>query len=125
MLGTVTPCPYHLVHSKQTRQLVVVLQQSLVPRFHKTELTFDEPERVFHLGADAGLELLKGNNCFVFTRMLFELFELARAHGNRLLCLYIRQLFTVFCPLISRISAHKLFLAMEQMTHLIEVVLVG
>ena len=79
---------------------------------------------MLNLGADAGFELLKGNDCFVFFLFFFELLELARAHGNRPFSLYIRQFFTVFSPLISGISEHKRFLAMEQITHLIEVVLV-
>ncbi|MNY78122.1 hypothetical protein D3C86_2182420 [compost metagenome] len=57
--------------------------------------------------------------------MLFEFLEFARAHGNRPFSLHIGQLFTIFSPLISGISEHKLFLAMEQITDLIEVVLVG
>ena len=57
--------------------------------------------------------------------MLFELFELARAHGNRPFSLYIRQFFTVFSPLISGVGEHKLFLTMEQNPHSIEVVLIG
>ena len=70
-LGTAIPSPYHLVHSKQVRQreqhsqLVIVLPESFVPCFHKTKLTFDEPEWVFHLGADAGFELLKDNHRLV------------------------------------------------------------
>lgn len=104
-LGTAIPSPYHLVHSKQVRQreqhrqLVIVLPESFVPCFHKTKLTFDESEWVFHLGADAGFELLKDNHRLVFTRMFFKFLELARAHGYRPFSLHIGQLFTVFCPL--------------------------
>ena len=81
-MGTVTPRPYHLVHAKQIRQrkqhrqLVVVLLEPLLPSLHKAELTCDEPEQVIQLCADTGLELLKGSDCFVFTRALLEFLEL-------------------------------------------------
>ncbi len=80
---------------------------------------------MFHLGADAGFEPLKSNYSLVFTRVLFEVLDFARAHGNRPFSLNIGQLFTMFRSLISGIGEHKLFLAMEQITYLIEVVLVG
>ncbi len=37
----------------------------------------------------------------------------------------ISQLFTIFHTLISYVSEHKCLLAMEQISHLIEVVLIG
>ena len=88
-MGAVIPCPYHLVHAKQIRQrkqhrqLVVVLAQPLEPRLHKAKLTFDDPKRVLHFGADAGFEPLKGNHSLVFSRMLVELLEpLVASHSQ-------------------------------------------
>ncbi len=54
--------------------------------------------------------------------MLFELLEFASTHGNHQLNLHIGQFITVFSSLISEIGKHKRFLAMEPITHSIEVV---
>ena len=47
-----------IAQGKQRDQLRRVLGQSLVANFGVAELALDDPERVFHLGTDAGLELL-------------------------------------------------------------------
>ena len=44
---------------KQRVQLRRVLGQSPVTNFHVSKLAFDDPKRVFHFGADTGLDVFK------------------------------------------------------------------
>lgn len=44
---------------KQRMQLRCVLGQSPIANLYVPELALDDPERMFHLGADAGLDVLK------------------------------------------------------------------
>lgn len=110
---------------KQHRQLIVVLHQPLVPRFDEAKLTLDEPEWVFNLGSDAGLESFKLDNGLVLARTLFERFDLAWAFGNGPFDLYPSQLLTLGCPLVTGITKHKFLLPVQQIAGLIEVVLIG
>jgi len=47
-----------ITQGKQRDQLRRVLGQSFVANLGKAELALDDPERVFQLGTDSGLELL-------------------------------------------------------------------
>ena len=53
------PAPRHpqVAQGKQCVQLRRVLGQSPVAHLHMSELTSDDPERVFHLSPDAGLDM--------------------------------------------------------------------
>ena len=67
---------------KQRVQLRRVLGQPSVAHLHVPELTFDDPERVFHLGPDACLDLFQLVQDRAHRRALVQHLALARSHGH-------------------------------------------
>jgi len=57
--------------------------------------------------------------------ILMILFDLARSLGDVPLGLHIGQLLALLCPLITGIGQHQLLLAMQQVSHLVQVMLIG
>ena len=67
---------------KQRDQLRRVFEQAPIPSLAIAELAFDHPEGVFHLGPNAGLDLLQLVDQGVYSFALLQSPAPARHHGN-------------------------------------------
>lgn len=84
-------------------QLRSVLRQPPVAHLHMPELAFDDPQRVFHLGAYSGFDVFKFVQEGTHWTVLVQCTVLAWAHGHVPIDIDAFDLFSLGYTLVARI----------------------
>jgi hypothetical protein len=112
-----------ITQRKQGDQLLGVFGQPFVANFDESELALDDPERMFDLGSNAGLELFCLIQQVAPGRMLVQCPALARAHRH--MPLHARGFGPLVGSLVAGISKDHSFFTMQQRMALGDIVDVG
>ena len=113
-----------IAQRKQRYQLSRVFEQAPIPSLAIAELALDHPEGVFHLGPNAGLDLLQLVNQGVYSLALLQSPALTRHDGNlpvnpRVLRL---NLFALGDAAVAGVCEYNIFFTVQQSVRLCDVV---
>ncbi|CQR41666.1 conserved hypothetical protein [Thiomonas sp. CB3] len=122
-----------LAHHPQVRQcehhqqLARVLGQAPITCLAMSELAFDHPKRVLHLGTNAGLGFLQSVHDRPHGRVLLQRFAVAGHHGHMPtdLRVILNHLFAFVHATVTGVGKDIAFFAMEQGAGLRDIVRVG
>jgi hypothetical protein len=112
---------------KQRDQLRRVFDQAPIPSLAIAELAFDHPEGVFHLGPNAGLDLLQLVDQGVYSFALLQSPALTRHHGNLPVNPGVLRLnlLALGDAAVAGICEYNIFFNVQQSVRLCDVVLIG